>query len=199
MVHILFIAGSTKCISHLIFGGVFVSQSTCRSCHATNEPEVIRPYFHYASVMAILDASSERGMSFGHLLHHAFRDAAVQCPSLDGRPLCFRGRHNIDDAMPRLCSGRADKELSCLEPPMVLAVSLVWPSENVAADFIERFLTLLEPYLWLSEVFFKATNRHGGNNSSPSAPSADHQRSVSEMYKFRGFVCYYGKHYISSE
>ena len=231
-------AGSSKCISHVIFGGVFVSQSTCRVCRATNEPAIVEPFFHYPSVLALLqEASGRQGMSFGHLLNLAFRNAAVECPSLDtGRPLSNRSLQGqgqgqrqrqgqgqgqggrIGASLPLPCSGRAEVDLSCLEPPMVLAVSLAWPSDSVPATLIQRFLELMEGHVWLSEVFFTAPPSSSSStdfssssspapsslsassfSSSSSSTSQQHAENGSEKYLFRGFVCFYGKHYISSE
>lgn len=188
-------AGSTKCLSHTIFGGVFVSQSTCRVCRATNEPAIIEPFFHHASVLALLDYTLVHSRySFGQRLNVAFRNADVQCPSTDSsRPLSARfrnqgeGRNGVGGG--RACSGRAEVNLSCLEPPQVLAVSLAWPADSVPQTMIRQLLDVMEGHVWLSEVF---------SASPPDSSLSVHMtRSDAERYIFKGFVCFYGQHYIS--
>ena len=198
-----FAIGSTKCLSHEIFGGVFVSQSTCRVCRATNEPAIIEPFFHYASVLALLnEVKSHPGLTFGNRLNLAFRNADVECPSTDSsrplsanfRALQLNGRGST--AVARACSGRAEVNLSCLEAPQVLAVSLAWPADSVPPTMIRQLLELMEGHVRLSEVFFASS----AFNGAPSAPShaATSSSDDSENYLFKGFVCFYGKHYISS-
>lgn len=192
-------SGSSKCISHLIFGGVFVSQSTCCVCGATNEPAIIEPYFHYASVIAIVNKyASQRGLSFGSLLQHAFRNAATECPSRDlARPISTSNKETRKLSGPRVCTGKAHVSLACLEAPMVLAISLIWPSDSVAAALIQGFLDVMEGHVSLSEVFFSGLDNSRVANGSRIPSSLPHCSNVQEMYIFRGFVCFYGKHYIS--
>lgn len=196
------VAGSTKCLSHVIFGGVFVSQSTCRVCRATNEPAIIEPFFHYASVLALLgEADRHTSLSFGQLLNLAFRNADVACPSTDSsRPLSANFRSlsqrqgHSQGQRQALCSGRAEVNLSCLDAPQVLAVSLAWPADSVPPSMIRHLLRVMEGHVWLSEVFFEAPDL-----STPSMSAVHASRNDTEKYVFKGFVCFYGKHYISSK
>mmetsp|Transcript_17164 Transcript_17164/g.28704 ORF Transcript_17164/g.28704 Transcript_17164/m.28704 type:complete len:455 (+) Transcript_17164:177-1541(+) len=187
-------AGSTKCLSHTIFGGVFVSQSTCRVCRATNEPAIIEPFFHHASVLALLDCPQAKSrFSFGQRLNVAFRNADVACPSTDSsRPLSARFRDQSGGrggGRGGVCSGRAEVNLSCLEAPQVLAVSLAWPGDSVPQSTIRQLLQVMEGHVWLSEVF---------SATPPDASCSVYQsRSDAERYIFKGFVCFYGMHYIS--
>eukprot|EP00605_Chrysophyceae_sp_TOSAG23-4_P000083 GSChrysophyteH1.ASY1.ANO1.85.1 assembled CDS len=183
---------SAKCLSHFIMGSSLLEQSFCPECHATSEPSMCPGVFiHDVSAQGVIDEaraalSRERGArgrpksSFGQLLRRAMGVAQKSCPS-------------EDDAPPPspACPSKANVRLICLDPPLALAISPSWSSNNVSADVLGNFYKLISKNLYLNEVFFTPVD-----DVSTSGSSTDTVNN-GPVYLFRGMVCYYGLHYVS--
>jgi hypothetical protein len=91
--------------------------------------------------------------------------------------------------VPRVCPpGSARTQCYCLEPPLALAVSLVWSIARETAEVIGDLLSVITYSIKASDFFHS-----DGINSPPASPA----ESSGPTYVFRGMVCYYGMHYVS--
>lgn len=80
------------------------------------------------------------------------------------------------------CNGKVRSERIMKRYPLVFAVSLLWSTQSASKQYLENILGLLRENLDLSRAFKEHTGK---------APSS------AVMYRFRGFVCYYGQHYFA--
>ena len=193
-----------RCLSHHTFGGLYLSQCTC-SCGATSEPLIDDSSFLlYTSAAALITwrdsqahaapSYTDAPISFGQRLHHCLKSPRRTCPSAPS-----------STATPS-CRGAAETKTWCLSPPSVLALCVSWESEWERAETIERFLHVMDGYIFLDEVYRTDILPEGSAESqarlsckSSSTPVTPSGRSTKDriQYIFRGFVCYYGKHYVS--
>jgi hypothetical protein len=103
------------------------------------------------------------------------------------------------------CSQKAHVKCYCLEPPLCLALSIVWSTDHESPDTVRSFIDIIATRIVLSDLFvghsslpFESlpyTDRKSPQSSSIS--SIVSARALSPTYAFRGLVCYYGLHYVS--
>jgi hypothetical protein len=163
-----------QCVAHQVFGGMYLSQSRCRQCGASDEPFVdVSSFLLYTSVTALFNAHSPAvpRPSFGSLLHSSLSTPPRHCPS----PPSFA------------CPGTADTRTWCLAAPAVLALCVSWESASEEQHTIERFLGLMNGRISLGDVYHPDSLPSGGGSEGADGTT----------YLFRGFVCFYGRHYVS--
>nr|CCA21421.1 inactive ubiquitin carboxylterminal hydrolase putati [Albugo laibachii Nc14] len=84
------------------------------------------------------------------------------------------------------CSGRNQKERSIYRFPMVFTISILWSTASASSKQVETLMSNISSRLDLAGAFVA-----GG-------PAANLFRGgIRTTYRLRGFVCYYGKHYVA--
>jgi len=172
-----------RCLAHRIFGGTLVNMFECSTCGNTSEPEFPENFLHYAYAAELLDvaystaALSSSGnrqneRSLGRLLQQCRSLSSARCPTTT----CC-DTHSLSTES--VCPGDAVMKTFCLTPPMCFCLAVAWTSPHESPDTLRRFMQIVTPTMTLSEVF-----------------CADGPDS-SNIYQFRGFICYYGQHYVS--
>lgn len=129
------------------------------------------------AAQASLDASRLRP----HDVPSATNERGFACHDARSRPM----RMLLGDALPR-----------------IFAFSLVWPSESASRAEVEGCMLLLGQALDLRQLFClsadlaaSAGSGDGGGGASPTSASSP-AVAGSNCYRLRGFICYYGRHYI---
>lgn len=193
--------GHHKCISHTVFSGLIIEQSTCHRCLATSEPQVKSDFIHsiYAHELISISRQTKTPLYFGELLKQCLQTHQRKCPSIDMTP--------SNDPNPDICNQRPIVNCFCLESPLVLGISVVWSNEREAVKSLRDFIELISEEIVLSDLFsipdYSSAN---GEGTAKTLPYLDSNKSESKSqslsidsssYIFRGLVCYYGKHYIS--
>lgn len=88
------------------------------------------------------------------------------------------------------CPGHLDVETVLLKPyPPIFALAICWAEPNPPLSEITTFLGILDEELDLSEAFLTAEEAGGGLRKSVT---------TKRMYRLRGIVSYYLKHYVAS-
>ena len=200
----------SRCLSHFILGGAVMEQAFCPLCYATSEPTVWESFVHHFSAADLVQCAIQRGkrqnkVSFGRLLRDAMGVQAKSCPSESDPP-------PRPDAP---CTSKANVKLFCLEAPLALAVAPTWHSSTESASMLSDFYGLVSRRIRLNDMFF-VPNSHSqeqgaldssvsvsgscSGSGSDSASSSSGSSSVGgggPTYLLRGFVAYYGCHYVS--
>lgn len=161
---------SPRCVAHNIFGGVFVEQHTCSSCGASSEPQVMNRLLHYIYADEIISmVSALPGKpSFSSILSYCLRPVPHACPG---------------SATLQQCVGEGRASLSCLEPPLVLALCVSWSSGSATKEHLAALLGGIDISLSVVDAF-------------PYGNIADLRFHGFPTHTLCGVVCFYGKHYI---
>ncbi len=77
------------------------------------------------------------------------------------------------------CIGPAETLLFCIMPPPVIAISVSWRTSCEVISILDSFLNCVSYRILLGQLY---------NISSLSQDS---------MYALKGFICYYGQHYVA--
>jgi hypothetical protein len=220
--------GATKCLSHTIFGGQFMEQSTCMDCGASSEPVLRSDFVHNVCAAELIglgelekkiekvNKKKSNKYQFGNLLHECMHVSTRSCPSLhdsDNNDEDKAAGHGVgvNQIMPDIsewkCTGQAQVKLYTLEPSLSLAISVGWTTPTESRETLHSFLSLMSYTINLSDLFdmnsTQNTSKFYGDfklNKSDdhiNIENEDTNKKSSPRYVFRGFVCYYGLHYIS--
>lgn len=159
------------CLAHQVFGLEVVDVARCSFCGATGEPSVAASYV-YSAYVTELETRPELPKAWPDLLRTPRRPFAETLRKLCQPDL---GRNCAE------CNSRKSvlTERWLTRRPKTFILSLVWPSSNPSRDQLWSLLSMIQPQLRMEEIF----------KVEPAARS--------EVYCFRGMICYCGMHYVA--
>lgn len=160
------------CLAHQVFGLEVVDVAHCSFCEATGEPSVAASYVYSAYVTELETRPELPKATWPDLLRTPRRPFAETL-----RKLC---QPDVGRNCPE-CNSRKTllMERWLTRRPKTFILSLVWPSSNPSRDQLCSLLSMIQPQLRMEEIF----------KVEPAARS--------EVYCFRGMICYCGMHYVA--
>ena len=155
-----------------LFKYTIFDQRKCDHCSATSDPELSSSHIYRA---CIGDFDARGSLALGSALHAMLnQEDSSTLRSCPGEVEC--GKHG--SVLTR----------HCLQLPRVFAVQLIWPAEPTRElkQLGMRIATENSDTLDVESIFATVSQ-------SSSCGSAD----GSKPFKFRGMICYYGRHYVA--
>uniref|UniRef100_K3WZ95 USP domain-containing protein n=1 Tax=Globisporangium ultimum (strain ATCC 200006 / CBS 805.95 / DAOM BR144) TaxID=431595 RepID=K3WZ95_GLOUD len=154
-------------IPHLVFSHQIYDRYTCNTCHRTT------PWDLYSNLIFTTYASDLYKQKY-ESMEHMFRQISLQ--DADVAPSC-----DVDG-----CKGKHTKERVIHRFPMVFTVSVLWATNSATKDQVHGLLLNIGDRVDLAKCFDAAGPvikfKLGG---------------IRTTYRLRGFVCYYGRHYVA--
>jgi len=167
---------SPGCISHATFGTQVCDLNVCKKCGTPSEPIPVNSLVYRAYAGELLDhkkfplsMSESSALRFSEILKSAYQVQEFSC---------------FDEK----CNGKATTQRWCLKFPEVFAIGLGWQDEP-SKEQIARVLDTISEIIDIG-VIFKLSNESGGGGGGSKS-------SNSRVLKLRGFISYYGKHYVA--
>lgn len=216
--------GANKCLSHTVFGCQLMEQSTCMDCGASSEPILRSDFVHNVCAAELIalgelekkiekfNNTKSNKYQFGNLLHECMHVNTRSCPSLNDSDETKdenKAATMLPDTSDWKCNGQAQVKLYTLEPSLSLAISVGWTTPTESKETLSSFLSLMSYTINLSDLFDmhdspseKSQKKSNLSSDYKSNKSVDigkegTNKKYSPKYVFRGFVCYYGLHYVS--
>ncbi|CAH0480463.1 unnamed protein product [Peronospora belbahrii] len=154
-------------IPHLVFSHQIYDRYFCGSCNHSSLWDL------YSNLVYSTYASDLYACKY-ESMEHMFRRLTIQ--EADVASKCEQ----------KGCSGKLFKERVIHRFPMVFAVSILWATQNATKEQVQGVLNNIENRLDLAKCFDAAGPvirfKSGGLRTT---------------YRLRGFVCYYGRHYVA--
>ncbi|TMW65909.1 hypothetical protein Poli38472_003674 [Pythium oligandrum] len=154
-------------IPHLVFSHQIYDRYVCNSCQHSTTWDL---YSNLVFTTYAVDLYSKKYESMEQMIRHISLeggDIAASCDQKD-------------------CKGKNVKERTIHRFPMVFAVSVLWATNSATKEQIHGLLENIENRVDLAKCFDAAGPatkfKHGGLRTT---------------YRLRGFVCYYGQHYVA--
>ncbi|KAF0750258.1 hypothetical protein AaE_006779 [Aphanomyces astaci] len=156
-------------IPHIVFSHQIYDRNVCQSCHHASSWELCSNLVFSIYATAAL---SLHQTDMGSMLKHL--------PDAINGDL---GTCHVDT-----CNGKLATERVIHRFPPVFAMSLLWSSNSPPKEDIQALLSTISDTLDLSEAF---------QVDGEAAKMTQVQHGIRCQYRFKGFVCYYGKHYFA--
>ncbi|RLN57924.1 hypothetical protein BBJ29_008879 [Phytophthora kernoviae] len=167
-----------QCVAHRLFQMNLMELQVCTACEHTSEPTMNTDFLYRVYAQELLTnarAGVKKEVTLEKVLQAQAQsqDVAGTCDS------CEEG-------------GRRALSRWILTLPMVFAISIIWSSSHVNKTDIKDWMELLSTQ----------SQADAGNNKSQQALDlgrifrVDSISDSTSLYKFRGLVCYYGRHYV---
>ncbi|KAI9922516.1 hypothetical protein PsorP6_000938 [Peronosclerospora sorghi] len=154
-------------IPHLVFSHQIYDRYVCDNCHHSS------PWDLYSNLVYSTYASDLYACKY-ESMEHMFRRLTAQVA--DVASTCDQ----------KNCRGKLIKERIIQRFPMVFAVSILWATQNATKEQVHGVLNNIDDRLDLAKCFDAAGPvlrfKSGGLRTT---------------YRLRGFVCYYGHHYVA--
>ncbi|KAG7395855.1 UBA/TS-N domain [Phytophthora boehmeriae] len=154
-------------IPHLVFSHQIYDRYVCASCNHSS------PWDLYSNLVYSTYASDLYACKY-ESTEHMFRRLTAQ--ESDVASKCEQ----------KGCRGKLAKERVIHRFPMVFAVSILWATSSATKEQVEGVLNNIDDRLDLAKCFDAAGPvirfKNGGLRTT---------------YRLRGFVCYYGRHYVA--
>lgn len=158
------------CVSHQVFGLRMVEQVCCEQCSYRSDPFGSTLFTAYGYAAMLRQTRLELG-------EHATFDTIFHRASRDTRPCPNRNRGSCTNL-------EAPVQHWLLSLPEVFSVNVIWDSAQSSVDEIEQLLDCISLEIDLEKIFALERSFRFGARIDSSA-----------KYRFRGMICYYGKHY----
>ncbi|OQS05058.1 inactive ubiquitin carboxyl-terminal hydrolase [Thraustotheca clavata] len=157
-----------KSIPHIVFSHQIYDRSVCRVCHTTSPWEL-----------------------FSNLVFSIYATDAFARPYRNMEDMLREMPNNMDvhgscDA--NGCNGKLATERIIQRFPPVFAISFLWATNSPPKEQIESLLHIISDTLDLSKAF---------TAQGEAGKHAKFLGGLKAQYRFRGFVCYYGRHYFA--
>ncbi|CAI5715522.1 unnamed protein product [Peronospora destructor] len=154
-------------IPHLVFSHQIYDRYSCGSCNHSS------PWDLYSNLVYSTYASDLYACKYESMEHMLRRLTAQEA---DVASKCEQ----------KGCSGKLSKERVIHRFPMVFTMSILWATQNATKEQVQGVLRNIENRIDLAKCF-DATGpvirfKNGGMRTT---------------YRLRGFVCYYGRHYVA--
>ncbi|ETV83195.1 hypothetical protein, variant [Aphanomyces astaci] len=156
-------------IPHIVFSHQIYDRNVCQSCHHASSWELCSNLVFSIYATAAL---SLQQTDMGSMLKHL--------PDAINGDL---GTCHVDT-----CNGKLATERVIHRFPPVFAMSLLWSSNSPPKEDIQALLSTISDTLDLSEAF---------QVDGEAAKMTQVMHGIRCQYRFKGFVCYYGKHYFA--
>ena len=188
--------GNYQCLSHTIFSGILINQSTCTICGTDSEPTFKEDYVYSIYAHELLEPKY-------NLL--SFSEKISKCLILPNKS-CLNKNENKKLTT---CKGEMLNKCYVLEAPLSIAITIGWTNNNENTLTLSNFMNTIENLIYLNEIyqikinlqsklpFLEINNNESNNSESKNDNLVDTTIQSEPSYLFRGMVCYYGKHYIS--
>ncbi|RMX64182.1 hypothetical protein DD238_006407 [Peronospora effusa] len=154
-------------IPHLVFSHQIYDRYSCGSCNHSS------PWDLYSNLVYSTYASDLYACKYESMEHMLRRLTAQEA---DVASKCEQ----------KGCSGKLSKERVIHRFPMVFTMSILWATQNASKEQVQGVLRNIEDRMDLAKCFDAAGPvirfKNGG---------------VRTTYRLRGFVCYYGRHYVA--
>lgn len=154
-------------IPHLVFSHQIYDRYVCTSCRHTT------PWDLYSNLVYTLYASDMVARKYD-CMEQMFRTISMQ--ESDAGSSC-----EVKD-----CGGKQTKERVIHRFPMVFAVSILWATTSATKEQVQGVLANIGDRVDMAKCFDAAGPvirfKNGGLRTT---------------YRLRGFVCYYGRHYVA--
>ena len=193
-----------SCPACEVFKVSYFDQLKCSKCPATSEPKYENDFTYRVYVAECIAPGIVKGEGFQRVLRQMWQTAndPKQLPLSSDRA-DQRGCPEADEQL-RCRMGCAIPQRWCLQSPEVLTCNLVWHSGRPPVADIRRIFRLLRCSIDLAQVFtVPGDGDHSGSEelsegrtAAPKMSPANGSTS-SQIYRFCGMICYYGKHYVS--
>ena len=150
----------------MVFGGQILDQLVCQECGATSEPLLRSGFTHMIYASELINTARQYPQeNFSKLMAVCLRSShRLHCPNFESNR----------------CKSSPKLQAYLLDSPLVMAISIVWQSNQEDVSHLVTLMNTLSYRLFLSQIFSVTSNE-----VSP------------EVFFFRGMVCYYGLHYVS--
>jgi hypothetical protein len=155
-----------SCPIHSVAGLELVEQIECLSCRASDEPQTLSTFVHYAYVDPLCDIYRKNPeCNFDNLLRDVDHQDVRECPN---------------SQCPERWSREGSDSARChilrylLNIPKVFIIGFVWPSDAASVTTITTLLRSIRLEVNLSNIYTRAENCR---------------------FIFWGMICYYGAHY----
>lgn len=161
---------SSNCLAHNVFGVRSYEQLRCDACGTASEPMATTLFTAYSYAAALrTEYSKDPTASFCKLIA-----AAGQEKKCCSNQSC----------------GKVSNVIHYLQTlPEVFSVGVVWDSAEPSVTSIDIILRMISLRIDLNNVFvFGEPNKNSQMGARAKAPC---------YYRFRGMICYYGKHYVA--
>ena len=138
---------------------------TCIGCGIQSEP---LPNLHFIEYIYSNDICESKKMHPEYSLEYIIKHSNKEtrgCPEEDEKLACLNMKNPVKTLL--------------LNVPEVITLGLVWTSTSPSVDEIEETLNIIQPELELDELY----------------EIVDIQKQKDKRYKFRGMICFYGRHY----
>jgi len=156
------------CLAHQVFGTQLMDQKVCTRCGSTSDPDSASSFLYRLYVAEHIAAKRKHsGWSMEELLKHSYMQQNYSCPAA------------TPDAP---CAGPAKLHRWVLGVPEVFALQCVWSSPETERADIEALLRTIPQELHVDQ--FLSVQGSGQDKQAYS-------------YRFRGMICYYGRHYMA--
>ncbi|KAG7402266.1 Ubiquitin carboxyl-terminal hydrolase [Phytophthora boehmeriae] len=172
-----------QCVAHRLFQMNLMELQVCTACEHTSEPTMNTDFLYRVYAQELLTnsrAGTEQGVKKGVTLEEVLQ---AQAQSQDVAGTCDSCEEG----------GRRALSRWILTLPMVFTISIIWSSSHVNKTDIKDWMELL------------STQSQGDADSTTESQQTldlgrifrvDSISDATSVYKFRGLVCYYGRHYV---
>ncbi|KAF0684515.1 Aste57867_23514 [Aphanomyces stellatus] len=174
-----------KCIAHALFESNMFDMYHCTTCNATSEPDMWKDTLYrvyFAELYPFVETKASSSFFGAHSptsnAKHTFESVLKKLLNEGPRKSCPESESDHQ------CTGRCQVERWLMKFPIVFAVSIVWPANQIGGKELKAFANIIPHELDLGLIF-----RLGGDAAGLAAAES--------IYLFRGMVCYYGQHYVS--
>eukprot|EP01119_Soliformovum_irregulare_P008684 TRINITY_DN21784_c0_g1_i1.p1 TRINITY_DN21784_c0_g1~~TRINITY_DN21784_c0_g1_i1.p1 ORF type:complete len:543 (-),score=119.88 TRINITY_DN21784_c0_g1_i1:8-1636(-) len=158
-----------SCIAHQVFGIRSVEQVRCEACGTSSAARASLLHTAIAYAVTLREAYvKDPNASFCKLLNMASEEKRL-CPDKECGNLCSLS-HYVQSL------------------PTVFSVGIVWDSAEPTVPEIDMILRMISSRINLNNVFLMGNPHTNPKGKKPRDPN---------YYKFRGMICYYGKHYTA--
>ncbi|EQC37204.1 hypothetical protein SDRG_05430 [Saprolegnia diclina VS20] len=157
-----------KSIPHIVFSHQIYDRSVCRACHASSNWEL-----------------------YSNLVFSIYATDAIARPYRDMEDMLREMPNNMDvhgSCQVEGCKGKLATERVIQRFPPVFAISFLWATNSPPKEEIESLLHIISDSVDLSHAF---------TAQGEAAKHAKFLGGLKAQYRFRGFVCYYGRHYFA--
>ncbi|KAF0700086.1 Aste57867_9365 [Aphanomyces stellatus] len=158
-----------KSIPHIVFSHQIYDRSTCQKCHESS------PWELCSNLVFSIYTTTALSMKKPNM-------AAL----LKGLPEAMS--EDLGTCHVEACNGKLHTERVIHRFPPVFAMSLLWSSNNPPKEDIQALLGMVSDTLNLADAFVA---------EGEAAKLARVLGGIKAQYRFRGFVCYYGRHYFA--
>eukprot|EP00475_Leptophrys_vorax_P012474 TRINITY_DN1891_c0_g1_i2.p1 TRINITY_DN1891_c0_g1~~TRINITY_DN1891_c0_g1_i2.p1 ORF type:complete len:463 (-),score=115.21 TRINITY_DN1891_c0_g1_i2:33-1421(-) len=166
------VACAPSCLSHAAFGTQVCDLNICKKCGTPSEPIPVSSLVYRAYAGELLDTKKyplSMSDSSGLRFSEILR-SAYQAQEFS----CFDEK----------CNGKATTQRWCLKFPEVFAIGLGWQDEP-SKESIAKVLDTISEIIDIGIIFRLSTEE------------SSKAKGESRILKLRGFISYYGKHYVA--